>query len=55
VALHDFLDDRSEVAVLPLEVALIFYQKLVEVMEQHPIENGSLRMTGTVNASHNRR
>jgi len=38
VAIHHFLDDRPEEAVVLLKVALILSQKLIEVVEHHPVE-----------------
>lgn len=55
IALDHLLDDGSEVAVLLLEAALVFGQKAVEIMEQHPIKNSLLRMARTINSGHNRR
>jgi len=52
ITLHDLLDDRPEEPILLLETALVFCQKPVEVMEQHPIENGPLRMPGTIDSRH---
>ena len=53
-ALHDFLDDRPEEAILLLEAALIFSQEPVEVMEQHPVEDGALGMSRTITSGHRR-
>jgi len=44
IAPDDFLDDRPEKAIFPLESALIFRNKPLEMMEQHPVENGAFRM-----------
>ena len=54
VALDHILDDGSEEAVLSLETGLIFGQELVKVMEEHPVEHGAFRMSGTVNSCHSR-
>ncbi|MGB7297106.1 MAG: hypothetical protein WBC70_16090 [Candidatus Aminicenantales bacterium] len=54
VALDHLLDDRPEETVLLLETGLIFLKELVKVMEEHPVEHGALRMTGTVNSCHSR-
>jgi len=54
VALDHILDDGSEEAVLSLETGLIFGQELVKVMEEHPVEHGAFRMSGTVNFCHSR-
>jgi len=43
-----------EETVLLLETGLIFLKELVKVMEEHPVENGALRMSGTVNSCHSR-
>jgi hypothetical protein len=52
IALDDLLDDRPELAVLLLETALVRCQEPVEVMEQHPIEDRTLRMARTVDSRH---
>jgi hypothetical protein len=52
VALDDLLDDRTEEAVLLLETSLILGQEPVEMMEQHPIEDGPLRMSRTIDSRH---
>jgi hypothetical protein len=54
IALHDFLDDGPEVALLLLEAALIFSQELVEVMEQDPIKDSPFRMPRTINPCHDK-
>ncbi len=54
VTRNDFLDDRAEEAVLLLEAALIFGQETVEVMKQHPVEDGPLGMPGTIHSWHSR-
>jgi len=50
VALHDFLDDRPEITVVPLETALILGQEALEMGEKHPVENGSLRSARTIDS-----
>ena len=50
VALHELLDDRPEKPVLPLETTLILRQEPVEMMEEYPVENGPLRMSGTIDS-----
>jgi hypothetical protein len=55
VALDDLLDDGPEKAVLPLEAALILCQEALEMMKKHPIEDGPLRMPGTIDSGHGRR
>jgi hypothetical protein len=47
-------DDGSEEAVLPLESALILGQELIEVVEQHPVEDSPLGMSRTVKSCHSR-
>jgi len=55
VALHDLFDDRPGIPVLLLEATLILGQEPVEMMEQHPVENGPLRMPRTIDSLHDRR
>jgi len=55
IALNHLLDDGAEEAVLLLEPGLILGQESVEIMEEHPVEHGALRVTGTVNSCHSRR
>jgi hypothetical protein len=55
IALDHLLDDRPEKTVLPLETTLIFSQEPVEMMEKHPVEDGPLRMSGTIDSRHSRR
>ncbi len=50
-----FLDDRPEEAVLLLEAALIIGQELIEMMEQHPIENSLLGMAEAIDSWHGKR
>jgi hypothetical protein len=52
VALDHLLDNGPEETVLLLEAALIFYQELVEVMEQHPVEDSALGMAGAIDSWH---
>jgi hypothetical protein len=47
ILLDHLLDDRPEEAVLLLETSLILSQEPVEMMEQHPVKDGPLRMSGT--------
>lgn len=54
IALHHFFDDGTEEAVLSLETGLIFGQELFKVMEEHPVEHGAFRMSGTVNSCHSK-
>jgi hypothetical protein len=53
-ALDHILDDGLEEAVISLETGLIFGQELVKVMEEHPVEHGAFRMSGTVTSCHSR-
>ena len=52
VALDHLLDDRPGIAILFLEAALIFGKETFEMMENHPIEDGSLRMARTIDSRH---
>jgi hypothetical protein len=54
VALDDFFDDRTEEAILFLKTSLILRQETVELMKQHPVEDGPLGMSRTVNSCHSR-
>ena len=54
ITLDDFFDDRPEIAVLFLEAALILGQELVKIMEHHPVEHGTFRMSGTIDSGHSR-
>jgi hypothetical protein len=42
-------DYRTEVSVLLLKTILIFCNKFVKIMKQHPVEHSPFRMTLTVN------
>ena len=55
IALHDLFDDRPEKTVLPLETGLILSQEPIEIMKEHPEEDGPLWMSGTVDSRHSRR
>ena len=55
ITLHHLLDDRAEEAVLPLEPALVLRQEALEMMEQHPVEGGALRMPSTIHSCHDRK
>jgi hypothetical protein len=55
ILLDHLLNDRSEKAVLPLETVFIFGLEPLEMMEKHPVENGPLRMAGTIDSRHSRR
>jgi hypothetical protein len=50
VALHDLFDDRSEITVLPLETALILRNEALKMVEQDPVEDGSLRSARTIDS-----
>jgi hypothetical protein len=52
VLFDHLFDDRTEKSVFPLKSALIFRDKPLEMMEQHPIEDGSLRMTRAIDSRH---
>jgi hypothetical protein len=54
VALDDFFDDGPEEAVLLLETALILGQETIKVMKEHLVEDGALRMSGTVDSLHDK-
>jgi hypothetical protein len=43
---------RTAKPVLPLEPALILGQEPVEMMEQHPVEDGPLRMSRAIDSRH---
>jgi hypothetical protein len=45
-------DDRPEIAVRLLEAALIIRQNPLEMMEKHPVEDGPLRISGTIDSRH---
>jgi hypothetical protein len=55
VALDDFPDDRPEMPVLLLEPAFVFRQETIEMREQHPVEDGSLRMSRAIHSRHSGR
>ena len=52
ITLDHLLDDRPEKTVLPLETGLILSQEPVEMMEEYSVEDGPLRMSGTVDSRH---
>jgi len=64
IALQDLLDDRPEKIALirfapkdckactPARNGLIFSQEPVEMMEEYPVEDGSLRMAWTIDSRH---
>jgi hypothetical protein len=55
VALDHILDYGPEEAILLLEAALIVCQETVEVMKQHSVEDGPLRMPRTIHSHGGRR
>jgi hypothetical protein len=55
ILLDHLLNDRSEKPVFPLETTLILRQEPIEMMQQHPVENGPLRMSRTIDSRHSRR
>ena len=44
VFLNNFLNDWTKIAVLSLEAILIFCNKFVKIVKQHPVEHSPLRM-----------
>jgi hypothetical protein len=52
ITLDHVLDDRPEIAMLPLEPALILAQEPVEMMEQNPVEDGPLWMSRAIDSRH---
>jgi hypothetical protein len=52
VLFDDLFDDRTEKAIFALKTLLIFRQEALEMMEQHPVEDGLLWMTRTVEPGH---
>ena len=52
ILLDDILDDRTEIAISLLETLLVFRDEALEMMEQHPIEDGPLRMPRTIDSRH---
>jgi len=46
---------RTAKPVLPLETCLILNQEPVEMMEKHPVEDDSLRMSRTIDSRQSRR
>jgi hypothetical protein len=55
VFLNNFLNDWTKIAVLSLEAILIFCNKFVKIVKQHPVEHSPLRMTLTVYPCHGSR
>jgi hypothetical protein len=54
IPFHNLLDDRPEEPILLLETAFIVGQEPVEMMKKHPVEDGALGMSRTVNSCHSR-
>jgi hypothetical protein len=54
VFFNDFPDDRPEIAVRPLKTLLVFRDEALKVIEEYPVENGSLRLARTVDSRHDR-
>jgi hypothetical protein len=54
ILLDDVLDDRSKVTVSLLET-LVFRDKPLKMMEKHPIEDGPLRTSRTIDSRHSGR
>jgi len=55
ILLNNILDDGPEISVISHKPALVFSEKLLEVMKKHPIKNSEFRMTLTVNPCHDNR
>ena len=55
IALYDLLDDQPKKVILPLETSLILGHEPVEMMKKHPVKNGPLRMSGTIESRHSGR
>jgi len=45
-------DDRPEIPVGPLKAFLVFRHEPLEMMEQHPVEDGPLRMSRAIDSRH---
>ena len=52
VFLDHFFDHRTKEAIFLLKTLLIFRDKPLEMMKEHPIEDGAFRMTRTVDSRH---
>jgi len=48
--LHHLLDYGSEESILLLEAVFILRKEPVKMMEEHPVENGTLRMPRLVDS-----
>jgi len=54
IAFHNIFDDRLEESILFLEARLIFGHKPIEIMEENPVEDGALWMSGGIDSWHSR-
>jgi len=52
VLFDQLFDDRTEEAVFTLKTLLILRDETLEMMEQHPVEDGAFRMARTVDSRH---
>ena len=50
IALHNFFYDRTEIAILPLNATLILREEPAKRMEEDPVEDCVLWMSGTVDS-----
>ena len=53
--LNNILNNGTEIAILSLKPALVFSEKLLEVMKKHPVEDGALRMSRKIDPCHSTR
>jgi len=54
ILIHNLLDNRTKIAILPLKPILILQEKSIEVMKKHSIENSAFRMMLTIDLCHSR-
>ncbi len=52
IALHNFFYDRTEISILLLKATLILREEPVERMEEDPVEDCALWMSGMVDSCH---
>ncbi len=52
VLVHDLLDNRTEISILSLKAVLVFWEKLIEVVEKYSVEDRAFRMTLTIYPCH---
>jgi hypothetical protein len=52
IALDDLLDDRPEETVWLLKATLVLDEESVEIVKEHPVEDGALGMPRTIHARH---